>query len=642
MTPPTLPEPRLQNQPEPEQAQGPPAVAALTPAEEQPVLGLLARVQAAPGDCGLYSPGGYWPAQSSCCRKQARLSFLAVRAGKVVVDYAASSSCSCSPCRQAAAGQLAGADLALALGLDDLLMEYDDEGELRELPAPLLTPAEAAAAGGPLRPLPPLPTAHAQAARLVGFLNAVALAHPAPDAEVTGQVVRLLEDVFGAWADVGDEKFPALHAGEGKPYLADKHPLRLNVGASGWKLFNAWLEARRPKALETAARVRLAAEKAARRARLLEKGYTPMTITAAPPKAEPLVEGLFRARHALYIGGPIKTLKSFILLDLAVSLAGGLPFLGRWPVPRRRRVLVFSGESGDAAVYGMVERAAASRGLDRAAAEAGGWLTVYERKMPDLGSKEGLEEFRDVIRLHDAEVACVDPIYLAFPGAPPGVWSSVMEGGPVARAPLEVCREEGCTFVGAHHVTDSAGRGRQGEPHPDQLSYVFKQLAAQWLMLGRRAGFDFDAGLHKLKAVHGCRGYASGKLWIDAAEGPMGADYSRPSWEVSFPPPKAKKAAPPADAGGAEEKPTALRLVATDGTRDDYQARVLGAYQKAGLGVGGALTYSAIRKGSGLDGMRLRPTLLRMTEGGMLERLPVAKPETYRLLTSSGCDSGSA
>ncbi len=48
----------------------------------------------------------------------------------------------------------------------------------------------------------------------------------------------------------------------------------------------------------------------------------------------------------LIIGGAIKTLKTS--LALSVSLATGTEFLGRCPVPERRRIAFFSGEgAGD-------------------------------------------------------------------------------------------------------------------------------------------------------------------------------------------------------------------------------------------------------------------------------------------------------
>lgn len=50
----------------------------------------------------------------------------------------------------------------------------------------------------------------------------------------------------------------------------------------------------------------------------------------------------------LIIGGAIKTLKTSLTLALSVSLATGIEFLGRCPVPERRRIAFFSGEgAGD-------------------------------------------------------------------------------------------------------------------------------------------------------------------------------------------------------------------------------------------------------------------------------------------------------
>jgi hypothetical protein len=59
-----------------------------------------------------------------------------------------------------------------------------------------------------------------------------------------------------------------------------------------------------------------------------------------------LIEGIAVAGEPLLIGGPKKSLKTSLALDLAISLATGSTFLGRFTVPTPRSVVLFSGESG--------------------------------------------------------------------------------------------------------------------------------------------------------------------------------------------------------------------------------------------------------------------------------------------------------
>src|SRR5258707_3004151 len=57
-----------------------------------------------------------------------------------------------------------------------------------------------------------------------------------------------------------------------------------------------------------------------------------------------LVTGLWSEQAVGIIGGEPKCCKSFLALDLAVSVAAGTPCLRRFPVPRSGRVLLYAAE----------------------------------------------------------------------------------------------------------------------------------------------------------------------------------------------------------------------------------------------------------------------------------------------------------
>src|SRR5262245_33526559 len=77
-----------------------------------------------------------------------------------------------------------------------------------------------------------------------------------------------------------------------------------------------------------------------------------------------LVEGLLTEKEPFVIGGPTKTLKTALAVELAVCLASGKPVFGRFPVPEPRRVMVMSSESGGATLQSRAKEVCAAKGLD--------------------------------------------------------------------------------------------------------------------------------------------------------------------------------------------------------------------------------------------------------------------------------------
>lgn len=76
-----------------------------------------------------------------------------------------------------------------------------------------------------------------------------------------------------------------------------------------------------------------------------------------------LVEHLWAEQGVGVIGGAPKACKTWLALDLAISVASGTPALGRFPVARAGRVLLYGAEDAPAQLRSRIEMIAESRHL---------------------------------------------------------------------------------------------------------------------------------------------------------------------------------------------------------------------------------------------------------------------------------------
>ncbi len=67
-------------------------------------------------------------------------------------------------------------------------------------------------------------------------------------------------------------------------------------------------------------------------------------LATAPTRRRWLVEGLWTAQAVGVLGGAPKCLKSFLTLEMAVSVASGSPYLAKFPIHQRGPVLLYAAE----------------------------------------------------------------------------------------------------------------------------------------------------------------------------------------------------------------------------------------------------------------------------------------------------------
>lgn len=87
-------------------------------------------------------------------------------------------------------------------------------------------------------------------------------------------------------------------------------------------------------------------------------------LAVADPTRRWLVDGLWSQAAVGIIGGPPKAAKSWMALDMAISVASDTPCLGVFDVLEPGRALLFMAEDADAAVRARVAGICRHRGLD--------------------------------------------------------------------------------------------------------------------------------------------------------------------------------------------------------------------------------------------------------------------------------------
>ncbi len=244
-----------------------------------------------------------------------------------------------------------------------------------------------------------------------------------------------------------------------------------------------------------------------------KRTYEGVTISQLWPLAdEPiewLVDEVFSADQPTIFGAKQKAMKTTMLSDLAVCLATGLPWLRTFEIPKRRSVLIITGEASQKAAIRKVRSAAESLNLTRHDFED--TLRIEAINFPRLPSADDCVSVQQAVTAHNIEVVILDPLYMGLEGLNT---TNLTEVGPVLRNFMKHCQP--ASVIIAHHVKKTASF--DDAPNLEDLSQAgIAEFAGNYWLMGRIGEYTGD-GMHELAVRYGGREGHFGMKKIDFNE----------------------------------------------------------------------------------------------------------------------------
>jgi hypothetical protein len=224
-----------------------------------------------------------------------------------------------------------------------------------------------------------------------------------------------------------------------------------------------------------------------------------------------------------------KTLKTNIAINLTLSLADGVPFLGEFDVIRPTKVGLMSGESGAATIQETARRIALSKKRPLGANFRNAFWCF---QIPELCNEQHTTALRDFIETNQLEVVILDPCYLMMLGIADSAGNLFAVGG-LLKQIAEIGQETGTTIILIHHTK----KGVVDPFEPPELEDIawsgFQEFARQWFLIGRRKKYNPDKkGVHDLWLNVGGSAGHSGLWGVDIAEG-VRSDPNGRRWDVN-------------------------------------------------------------------------------------------------------------
>ncbi len=178
-------------------------------------------------------------------------------------------------------------------------------------------------------------------------------------------------------------------------------------------------------------------------------------LATRPEERRWLIESLWAAEAVGVVGGEPKTCKSFLALDMAVSVASGMACLGRFSVPTQGRVLLFAAEDALHVVRERLEGVAGAVGVELSSLD----IQVITEPVIRLDLSADRERLAATVARLSPRLLVLDP-FVRMHRVDENLSGDV---APLLAFLRGLQREHGLAVVVVHHAKKNGGRVRAGQ-----------------------------------------------------------------------------------------------------------------------------------------------------------------------------------
>jgi hypothetical protein len=233
-------------------------------------------------------------------------------------------------------------------------------------------------------------------------------------------------------------------------------------------------------------------------------------------KYQGLIRDVLLQREPCLLGGAEKTLKTWLALTVAVSVASGVPLFGnqRFPVFKRGKVLIITGEGGARLVKVRIERLCESLGVDPASVQHHIHVSDDIAPITSTGFASSLDA---AILEHDPMLVILDPLY-TYMG------SNVESGDLFSMGPVYAQLRD---IVGDRSLVICVHFNKPGKDKLELSSITQaggREFAPSWILVGHRRHPNLEEQEFGLRVLTGGREGYSAEFGLDVRIGPIDVD----------------------------------------------------------------------------------------------------------------------